>query len=120
MGSVSPVNPGVADLLQTLTDLNSPVMSSPAAVSALEKAPPSDIVQLSDSAAQLEGVDELFGVLNGSNSGAGSLLAALVENLANSAGVASTPVGSQAVENQGLLGSGSSSGLSGSLLDATG
>jgi hypothetical protein len=31
MGSVSSVNPGVANLLQTLTNLNSPVMSSPAA-----------------------------------------------------------------------------------------
>ena len=57
MGSVSSVNPGVANLLQTLTNLNSPVMSSPAAVAALKKAPAADIVQLSDSAAQLQGVE---------------------------------------------------------------
>jgi hypothetical protein len=64
MGSVSSLNPGVADLLQTLSNMNSPVLSSPAAVSALEKAPTTDIVQLSQSASQLENVDTLFGISN--------------------------------------------------------
>ena len=71
MGSVSSsLNPGVADLLQTLTNVNSPVASSPAVVSALEKAPASDIVQLSAEATQLESVDALFGISSPTTSSA--------------------------------------------------
>jgi hypothetical protein len=81
MGSVSSLNPGAADLLQTLSNVNSPVLSSPAAVSALEKAPTTDIVQLSQSASQLENVDTLFGIPNSatesSTPGIGNLLAEL-------------------------------------------
>ncbi len=66
VGSVSSVNPGVANLVQTLSEVNSPVLSSPAAISALEKAPASDIVQLSIEAMQLEGVDAMFGMPNSS------------------------------------------------------
>jgi len=81
MGSVSSLNPGVADLLQTLSNVNSPLLSSPAAVSALEKAPTSDIVQLSQSASQLENVDTLFGIPNSatesSTAGIGNLLTEL-------------------------------------------
>jgi len=63
VGSVSSsLNLGVADLLQTLTNVSSPIASSSAVVSALEKAPASDIVQLSVEATQLEGVDALFGM----------------------------------------------------------
>jgi len=63
MGTVSSsLNPGVADLLQTLTNVSSPVMNSPAVVKALESAPTSDIVQLSTEATQLQGVDALFGI----------------------------------------------------------
>jgi len=58
----SSLNPGVANLLQTLTNVKSPIMNSPAAVSALEKAPASDIVQLSETAAQLQGMNALFGL----------------------------------------------------------
>lgn len=69
MGSVSSsINPGVADLLQTLSNVNSPVLNSPAAVSALEKAPSADIVQLSEEATQLAGVDALFGISTPSSS----------------------------------------------------
>ena len=69
MGSVSSsLNPGVADLLQSLTNVNSPVASSPTLVSALEKAPASDIVQLSAEATQLESVDALFGTSSPSTS----------------------------------------------------
>jgi hypothetical protein len=69
MGSVSSSpNQGVADLLQTLSNVNSPILNSPAAVKALESAPPSDIVQLSREATQLEGVDTLFGISSPSSS----------------------------------------------------
>jgi len=74
MGSVSSsLNPGVADLLQTLSNVNSPVTNSPAVVSALEKAPASDIVQLSAEANQLESVDALFGISSPTTSGAANM-----------------------------------------------
>ena len=63
MSSVSSVlNPAVANLLQTLTKVKSPVLHSQAAVSALKKAPPSDIVQLSVAAARLQSMNTLFGI----------------------------------------------------------
>jgi len=77
MGSVSSVNPGIADLLQTLTNVNSPVMSSKAAVSALEKAPAADIVQLSAAANQLESVDAMFGISTSPTTDVSSTLTAL-------------------------------------------
>ena len=78
MGSVSSVNPGVADLLQTLSNVNSPVMSSPTMVSALENAPTADIVQLSSAATQLEGIDAMFGISTSATSNmSGDLLAEL-------------------------------------------
>jgi len=62
MSTVSSVNPGLADVLQTLSNLDSPVASSASVKSALEKASPADIVQLSNAATQLQNVDVLFGV----------------------------------------------------------
>jgi len=74
MGSVSSsVNPGVADLLQTLSNVNSPVLNSQAAVSALENAPSADIVQLSEEATQLAGIDTLFGISSPASSAAGNM-----------------------------------------------
>ncbi len=79
MGSVSSTNPGVAALFQALTSLNSPVMSSPGTVTALESASPSDIVALSNAATQLQGVSELFGLPDASNaSGSESSLSYLL------------------------------------------
>ena len=64
MGSVSSVNPGVADLLQSLTAINSPVLSSQKHDERPGKAlRPSDIVQLSVAANQLEGMDAFSGYL---------------------------------------------------------
>jgi hypothetical protein len=77
MGSIPAVNPATAELLQTLSNLGSPVMSSPAAVSALENAPPGDIVQLSVATTELEGMDAMFGTPDGSTADTGSTLAAL-------------------------------------------
>lgn len=61
MGTTSSINPGIANLLQTLSNVDGPVASSPGLVAALEKAPPSDIVQLSVAATQLQTVSSLFG-----------------------------------------------------------
>ena len=135
MGSVSStLNPGVADLLQSLANVNSPVMNSPAVVSALEKAPASDIVQLSAEATQLQGVDALFGISGTSatsntdalfgittpTSSTTSVLQAL-----ESAGATVSPT-DQAANDQatlqaeltsGLFGTGTNNSLSGTLLN---
>jgi len=81
MGSVSSLNPGVADLLQTLSNVNSPVLSSPAVVSALENAPTSDIVQLSQSASQLENMDMLFGLPNSAAESSSNSLSTLLADV---------------------------------------
>ena len=133
MGSVSSVNTGVADLLQTLTKLNSPVMSSKTAVSALEKAPTADIVQLSAAANQLQSVDAMFGISTTPNTDMSSTLAALEGLGTGSAGATIPSVlsnaspaelaanGQAALEAQlaqGLFGTGTNNSLSGSLLNA--
>ena len=59
--TTSLVNPGLANLLQNLASVGSPLLSSPQAMAALQQASPADIVQLSAQAIQLEGLDALFG-----------------------------------------------------------
>lgn len=64
MGSVSSTNAGLSDLLQTLTNENSPLLStlsSPNVEAALENAPAGDIAQISNEAIQLQMTDALFG-----------------------------------------------------------
>jgi len=133
MGSVSSVNPGIADLLQTLTNVNSPVMSSKAAVSALEKAPAADIVQLSAAANQLESVDAMFGISTSPTTDVSSTLTAL-ESLGPGSTGTTTPsvlanaspadlaanglAALQAQLTQGLFGTGTNNSLSGSLFNA--
>ena len=91
MGSVSSLNPGVADLLQTLSNVNSPVLSSPAVVSALENAPTSDIVQLSQSATQLQNVDMLFGLPNSAAQSSTNSISSLFADLASPQTAATAP-----------------------------
>ena len=130
--STATVNPGVSNLLQTLSNINSPVLSSPAVVSALEQAPACDIVQLSAEAMQVEGMDALFGMSDGSGGGAAGALQALASSAAGSASSSSSSSSAssatqaagyqadlQAEEAQALLG-GSSTASTGSLLDAIG
>ena len=62
MGTTSSINPGLANLLQNLSNVGSPLLSSPQALAALQKASPADIVQLSAAATQLEGLNALLGV----------------------------------------------------------
>jgi len=99
MGSVSSsLNPGVANLLQTLSNVNSPVLNSQAAVSALDKAPAADIVQLSEEATQLANVDALFGISSPSSSS--------VSNVDTLFGIPASPAAGsntllQTLENEG-------------------
>lgn len=135
MGSVSSLNPGIADLLQTLTNLNSPVMSSKAAVSALESAPPADIVQLSVAATQLQSVDAMFGISTSPTTDMSSTLASLEGSATGSSGTAASSVLStaspadqlanyeqtlQAQVTQGLFGAGTTASLSGTLFNGIG
>jgi hypothetical protein len=88
MGSVASTNPastgsannGLSDLLQTLTNENSPLLStlsSPGIEAALENAPTSDIVEISEQAQQLQDTDALFGLSNTSTTPTDSLFSAL-------------------------------------------
>lgn len=132
MGSVSSTNPGVANLLQTLANVNSPVLSSPAAVTALQNASPADVVQLSDAATELQTVDEMFGASTGST-GSGSSTANVFANLDSSllasapgASTTGTPSAAnfqtefQSAENQALFGGGASGNSPTSLIDLLG
>ncbi len=89
MGSVASTNPGLADLMQTLTSASSPLsseLSSPAMQSALEKAPAGDIVQISNEAMELQEVGTLFGNPNQTSSAIdpSSILAALYPSSSDS------------------------------------
>jgi hypothetical protein len=79
MGTVNSTSNGLADLLQTLTNENSPLLStisSPNIQTALANAPAGDIAEISSEAAQLQETDALFGV-SGAATPADSLFAAL-------------------------------------------
>jgi hypothetical protein len=69
MGTTSSVNPGLANLLQRLSDVDSPLLSSPQALAALQKASPADIVQLSAEATQLQTFNALLGSADATSSG---------------------------------------------------
>jgi hypothetical protein len=95
MGSIAATNPsstgasssnnGLSDLMQTLTNENSPLLStlsSPSIQAALASAPTSDIVEISEAAQQLQSVDSLFGVSNTASSSDDSLFSALTDSTA--------------------------------------
>src|SRR5580704_6699264 len=86
MGSIASTNNGLSDLLQTLTSENSPLLptlSSPTIQAALENAPASDIVQISDQAMQLQNVEALLGTPSTPTSPTDSLFAALTSPASN-------------------------------------
>lgn len=68
--SATSLSPLLTNVLQTLTAVGSPIASSQQAITALENAPASDIVKLSNEASQLQGLQVLFG--DSSNSGISS------------------------------------------------
>jgi hypothetical protein len=61
MSSVSSTNPGLTSLLQTLSNVDSPLLSSQNALKTIEKSSPADIVRLSTAAIQLQEVGSIFG-----------------------------------------------------------
>jgi hypothetical protein len=141
LGSVSSVSPGMADLMQTLFGANSPLSSSPAMMTALENAPPQDVVALSVATVEMEGVDELFGesssttdmssIFGNSDSLDQELLSGLADPTGNSTSSTSSNTTSladpltsyqaalQSAETTALLGT-SRSGSTGSGLDTLG
>lgn len=145
MGSIASTNPsstsagsnnnGLSDLLQTLTNENSPLLSTlsqPSIQSALESAPPSDIVEISEQAQQLQSVDALFGLSSTANTSTDSLFTALADvgSSASSSAASSLDTGSsladqlaayqgnvQTQEAQTLLGVNPSTNTPNSLFD---
>jgi hypothetical protein len=145
MGTIASTNPastgagstnnGLSDLLQTLTNENSPLLStlsSPSIQSALENAPPSDIVEISDQAQQLQSMDALFGISSSSENSSTSLFSALAteESSGGSSAASSLNTGSsladqlaayqgnmQTQEAQTLLGINPSTNTPSSLFD---
>jgi hypothetical protein len=65
MSTISSTSTGISDLMQMFSSTTTPalssLLSSSPVQSALAKAPPADVVQLSDEAMQLQEVDKLFG-----------------------------------------------------------
>jgi hypothetical protein len=125
MGSVSSANPGVTNLLQILSNLNSPVLSSSAVTSALTKASTADIVQLSMAATQLENVDVMFGISSGTGSAGttanAQTLSAATSNAASADQLATEQTALQSAETSALLyGTGATGSTSGSLFDLMG
>jgi len=112
MGSVPSASNGLSDLLQTLTNEASPLLStlsSPNVKKALENAPASDIAQISEQALQLQNMDAIFGSSNTSTSPTGSLFSALA-NAGSSASSSSglplnpgSPLADQLAAYQGNL-----------------
>lgn len=75
MGSVASTNSGLSDLLQTLSNENSPLLSTlstPTVEAALQNAPARDIAEISEEAQQLQIADAIFGDSSASTSGAAS------------------------------------------------
>jgi hypothetical protein len=96
MGSIPPVNPGVSDLLQTLSNSGltsvSSTLSTPAVQTALENASPGDIVSLSAEAVQLQEATGLFPSADSTQTAASIILQALNNSKSGStANGASTP-----------------------------
>jgi hypothetical protein len=96
MGSIAATNPsstsagssnnGLSDLMQTLTNENSPLLSTlsaPNIQAALASAPTSDIVEISEQAQQLQSVDALFGISNTGSTPDDSLFSALADTPAS-------------------------------------
>jgi len=130
-----------------LSNGGSPVLNSTRVTSALQKAPTSDIVQLSMDAIQSQGIDALFGLSSGSNGATSTSQASLADLLSGSTGASYTspdsaanallssaalsgasPEGqlayyqstAQAAQTQGLINAGAFGKQSGSLVDLTG
>jgi hypothetical protein len=94
MSSVTATSTGISDLMQIFSSAATPAISSLLSSSqvqtALEKAPPADIVQLSDEAMQLQEVDSLFGSSTASQpTSSGLAMQDLLASLFNPSGSAS-------------------------------
>lgn len=102
MSSVPSMNLGVSNLLQSLSNVGSSVLTSSKVTSAIEKAPTSDIVEMSMEAQQLQNMDTLFGISSNSSSTTTNPLTSLETLLA----------GSNAAESQSSTSAASSSSSS--------
>jgi hypothetical protein len=120
MGSVASTSNGLSDLLQTLTNENSPLLptlSSPAIQAALQNAPASDIVQISNQAMQLQDTEALFGTSSNTPTPTESLFAALTPPGSSAEQLAAYQGNVQTQEAQTLLGTAPSPTTPNSLFD---
>ncbi len=120
MGSVASTSNGLSDLLQTLTNENSPLLptlSSPAIQAALQNAPASDIVQISNQAMQLQDTEALFGTPSNASTPTESLFAALTPPGSSTEQLAAYQGNVQTQEAQTLLGTAPSPTTPNSLFD---
>lgn len=92
MGSVS--SSGVANLLQLLSSTGSPLLSSPGIQSELQNASPQDVVEISMSAIQLQGMDTLLGIPQ-SNSSDSSALSSIIADVTSAQTTAASASSSQ-------------------------
>jgi hypothetical protein len=104
MGTVAttPTNTGLSDLLQTLTNENSPLLatiSSPKIEAALQNAPAEDIAKISDEAVQLQDANALFAQADPSNSSTDSLFSELA-SLSNGTAAPSASTSPTSLANQ--------------------
>lgn len=122
---------GIASLLQTLSNEGVPSLSSANVKAALEKAPAKDIVALSVAASKLQGIGQLFGNSESSqtsNDPVSNIFASLEQSAAGQTSNSGAPTtlqtqlaNLQSQETQSLFGSSSGTNQpSGSLLNLIG
>ena len=103
MGSVASTNSGLSDLLQTLTNENSPLLStlsSPAVEAALQNAPASDIAEISEQALQLQVTNALFGDSNSSSSSSDNLFSELASINSTATGATNSSTSGSSLADQ--------------------
>ena len=118
MGTTSSMNPGLANLLQNLSNVGSPLLSSPKAMAALQKASPGDIVELSAEATQLEGLNAILGQPDTSGTAGLSTSDSLLSALYQAPG-GTTPADPLASLEQALADASASSTAGGSTTPST-
>jgi hypothetical protein len=118
LDTTSSINPGLANLLQNLSNVGSPLLSSPNAMAALQKASPRDIVELSAEATQLEGLNAILGQPDTSSAAGLSTSDPLLSTLYQADG-STTPADPLASLEQALADASSSSTGGGSTTPST-
>lgn len=124
MGSVSS-STGVANLLQILSSTGSSVLNSPGIQSELENASPQDVIEISLSAIQLQGMDTLLGIsstdsTNSDDSALSSIIADMTAAQNQAASASAAPTTSSTASTASTASTTSTDTSDDPLLDVTG